>query len=1015
MTQQTNDTVLSTCEDEFVLSPNSLYQQQQHVDVGLESEKNVACCGGLSLFKSTAVTAHGDGRRSASSFRRSLFSHSRNSRQTDVQSSTAAELYTDGPRDRLRSHATVKHSYRRIFSKSRRTGGQGDDRVVDPRTTAAAAGVSEIYPSVHDDVRSQSVAYLPHLDKKTGAVNVTATSTSSVMQITKGSVAVVENELHGRHDTGVVVEVCERDPSLSSVSFAPTNVAGLTAVDNTAVGRGSGLSSVNDDDHHGKQHPNGDTITTDVTGSTSSVGGATAVMRETHELGGDPDDERLNDHQQQQERYCPDISSASASSETAGNLRVHFEDESRTASVESGTEVKESKFSLPLNFTTASTEVAGGGHASPSLFPPPCRRMSISSSGRRSEDLASEDRDQQDTNGLLTPLQDARRLSADSSVQQRLEEEKHKRLTDTLRDLIPPLSALQAKRPELERRKVEMLEVVADEKALTANTMLRDLVWDMEALLEQDGVELFASMADAMLPSLRHPQDADAMKMIAMWTADHQTNRPIVISPKPSDAPPSKRRRFFRRMHSVSSGDPPMLQAHLSTSVKLSSEVMGFTGVTLFPSKPVRSDKMSSKGNKATERHHGRTDQQQGDQTGDGRIDGLKTPYTITEACYPLYALPAIGFGHVSDSPMMHRNLSAHHHKVSKKDSRKMFTKTSMPTTAGQRAELPILLEVEIALRDRAVQEKIVQVFSSAPTRIASQTSIALSVVPESHAFLPSVELPPQSATWIWLANFMESLINNAEIHRMRVISELVLFSVGCMVGDISPPDKTWGRSAAQSYEGRWKMWDDSCVAFILNGTLDASLHDLLCLLNEADLHKTWIPFLGDSKAVHKVSEYSQIVSHYSALPWPLHDKETLILGFGTDALLEDGLNAIVMTGLSVPGDAGGLWGFRTSKPTNGVDRMDINHFALSLAPSKTERNKTVISLFLYVKTNLYSPPSSLQNFLGRTACSKLFATLKKLCDGMKGSVHEKRQQQNQEFYDNLAKRHDDFWKKYHD
>jgi hypothetical protein len=148
---------------------------------------------------------------------------------------------------------------------------------------------------------------------------------------------------------------------------------------------------------------------------------------------------------------------------------------------------------------------------------------------------------------------------------------------------------------------------------------------------------------------------------------------------------------------------------------------------------------------------------------------------------------------------------------------------------------------------------------------------------------------------------------------------------------------------------GRNQLWlkykADGSMMFKMSGVLDSSLFHMMSLIYEVDLHSQFLLFLKQSESFHDVKgcgdRAQKIGRHTYSLPLPgVCDREMTWYAFGSDLLLEPGVNAVVICMSSLDQLSASdkrpvtsWWGYPVPEPTPRTVQIEAPLFGFILKP----------------------------------------------------------------------------------
>eukprot|EP01104_Vermistella_antarctica_P007353 TRINITY_DN1817_c0_g1_i1.p1 TRINITY_DN1817_c0_g1~~TRINITY_DN1817_c0_g1_i1.p1 ORF type:complete len:599 (-),score=144.57 TRINITY_DN1817_c0_g1_i1:73-1869(-) len=160
-----------------------------------------------------------------------------------------------------------------------------------------------------------------------------------------------------------------------------------------------------------------------------------------------------------------------------------------------------------------------------------------------------------------------------------------------------------------------------------------------------------------------------------------------------------------------------------------------------------------------------------------------------------------------------------------------------------------------------------------------------------------------------------------------------------------------------------------------MKGVVNCPTFNMAAVMYEADLYSNWIPMCVKSECLATMSKYRKIIYTYSKMPWPMSDREMLMVGFGVDLLEEE--NLIVITAWStdetcrerdnIPDH------IELPDPQSGTVRMTVHCSGIILRPVSTTQCEVFVMGNCDPKMSV---PYSLLNYATKTLAHKGFSML---------------------------------------
>lgn len=264
-----------------------------------------------------------------------------------------------------------------------------------------------------------------------------------------------------------------------------------------------------------------------------------------------------------------------------------------------------------------------------------------------------------------------------------------------------------------------------------------------------------------------------------------------------------------------------------------------------------------------------------------------------------------------------------------------------------------------------------------------------------------------------WLHFFLERLVNNPQIHKLRMQFYQTERALAVLAASANPADKSWNSIVTKEYRALWNVQDEGNAICVIEGTMKSPIFQCLSLINESDLHKNWLPFLSESRKVHQVSQFTQVLCQRTNFPWPLDDRESLMLGYAIDGLHLP-TPSIIMNGESVPDDAVSVFGLPLTPPCPGLTRMRVNFFTFELRPNVEDAQVTMAKLVVFLDPQMTFIPKAVQSFIARQSATRLFTNMQRLCARFEKSIYAQRVKENPDIYGVVEERLRNFYETEH-
>mmetsp|Transcript_43060 Transcript_43060/g.69885 ORF Transcript_43060/g.69885 Transcript_43060/m.69885 type:complete len:349 (-) Transcript_43060:595-1641(-) len=187
--------------------------------------------------------------------------------------------------------------------------------------------------------------------------------------------------------------------------------------------------------------------------------------------------------------------------------------------------------------------------------------------------------------------------------------------------------------------------------------------------------------------------------------------------------------------------------------------------------------------------------------------------------------------------------------------------------------------------------------------------------------------------------------------------------------------------------------------SFKIEVELDVPLLTLMVLVYEINLYNTVFPFLKFCNEIAHPHRCTKLAHWCAKAPWPLSNRDCIVLGFAADGLDEDG--GVIVCSRSVSS----FEGTEIPPPQSRTVRMEMHLGGFLFRPINEARTHVIAVSNMDPKFTFI--PASLMNFITGHVIRLGVHFVKRRANNLKGSQHEARLSQDKEFYqwlDNRAK-----------
>jgi len=220
---------------------------------------------------------------------------------------------------------------------------------------------------------------------------------------------------------------------------------------------------------------------------------------------------------------------------------------------------------------------------------------------------------------------------------------------------------------------------------------------------------------------------------------------------------------------------------------------------------------------------------------------------------------------------------------------------------------------------------------------------------------------------------------------------------------ELSEDDGFMEDKSKKKYRLRYKLTPDWKAVLKMDGPLDMPLFNVLSLMYEPDGFNHWVPFCKGAKLVkhlHRAAHSYWL--NYGLMIIP--DRDCYCYGIGVDRLDKNG--SVLLISKKIHDNPAFLEHYGIEVPKTKSMRMDID-VAVELVPLSKDRVQ--MTLITTVNPGVKNVPTSILGWISRKAGSIMFEKLVKKAKNIKGTLWEKRINENREFYGWLEGKVDKF------
>jgi len=204
----------------------------------------------------------------------------------------------------------------------------------------------------------------------------------------------------------------------------------------------------------------------------------------------------------------------------------------------------------------------------------------------------------------------------------------------------------------------------------------------------------------------------------------------------------------------------------------------------------------------------------------------------------------------------------------------------------------------------------------------------------------------------------------------------------------------------------KYKAEKGEKVILKMEGSINVSLFNILALVNEPEGFPKWMPFCTEGRPMKQLTRTSKIFYAKLSMPPPICGREWYTLGAGFDRLEANG--SILVTAKSIHHDKDFQVKHELDIPLKSkVTRMELDFMAMEVIP--IARDKVHVKILQKMDPKIKYLPNSILNWTAKKTGQQLLERLLKKATHLKGSLWERKIQENREFYGFLEERVEHF------
>jgi len=194
----------------------------------------------------------------------------------------------------------------------------------------------------------------------------------------------------------------------------------------------------------------------------------------------------------------------------------------------------------------------------------------------------------------------------------------------------------------------------------------------------------------------------------------------------------------------------------------------------------------------------------------------------------------------------------------------------------------------------------------------------------------------------------------------------------------------------------KYKQASGQNISLKMEGIIDVPVFNMIALIYEMEGYSLWMPFCKEGKTVKSVARASKAGYIKFNIPPPVFDRENYIYGSGFDRIKKNG--SILICAKSIEGKEDVCQRYDIPIPPPGkTTRLHIEYMGGEFTP--VGKDKMRMNIVCKVDLKIKFIPLSIINWIVRKAAQFLIDRLIKKATNFKGTLWEKKIQENREFY----------------
>ncbi|KAM9989413.1 hypothetical protein ACTFIY_005444 [Dictyostelium cf. discoideum] len=261
----------------------------------------------------------------------------------------------------------------------------------------------------------------------------------------------------------------------------------------------------------------------------------------------------------------------------------------------------------------------------------------------------------------------------------------------------------------------------------------------------------------------------------------------------------------------------------------------------------------------------------------------------------------------------------------------------------------------------------------------------------------------------------LETLIKKIKSEERLIKLKQEAIEIEDLLKVLSPDYKSQGWQSIQTVDGIHSMYKEhgsGIHSVRIEGIIDQPIFNVCSIIMEADLYYTWIPRLLESKILNQDDRFKRLIYCKASCPWPVHDRDICLYGYGVDMLEEE--NQVVVVSRSIRDQD--LIGNTSLKYAETIipqvkgntvrAKSEISGFTIKPI-SATQTYVQVVSL---TDPNMQLLPKWLLNFVTTQFCHYLFVMLRKQASDVASSNEYQSRIQSNPIYKEIKEKSDSYF-----